>query len=98
RCRTEHMFFAEDRRPLVQAMTLAESDEERQKYLDQLLPHQIQDFEGIFKAMGGRPVTIRLIDPPLHEFLPSLLELSKDVARLEASNGTYQELRETREL
>ena len=97
-CRTEHMFFAEDRRPLVQAMILADSDEERRKYLDQLLPHQIHDFEGIFKAMGGRPVTIRLIDPPLHEFLPSLLELSKDVVRLEATNGNAQELREKREM
>src|SRR5205814_1636241 len=97
-CRTEHMFFAEDRRPIVQAMILSESDEERQKYLDQLLPFQIHDFEGIFKAMDGKPVTIRLIDPPLHEFLPSLLELTDEVARLEATGSDPARLKEKRAL
>jgi pyruvate,orthophosphate dikinase len=93
-CRTEHMFFAEERRPIVQAMILSESDEERQKYLDQLLPFQIDDFEGIFKAMDGKPVTIRLIDPPLHEFLPSLLELTEQVATLKVIKPGSSELAE----
>jgi len=81
-CRTEHMFFAEDRRPIVQAMILSDDDAERAHYLDQLLPFQRNDFEGIFKAMNGRPVTIRLIDPPLHEFLPPREELIEEVTRL----------------
>ncbi len=83
-CRTEHMFFEEERLPIVQKMILSESDEERQKYLDQLLPFQQSDFEGIFRAMDGLPVIIRLIDPPLHEFLPSLEELLERVTRMEA--------------
>lgn len=74
-CRTEHMFFAGDRRPIVQAMILAETDEERQVELDKLLVFQRQDFIDIFKAIAGRPATIRLIDPPLHEFLPNLESL-----------------------
>jgi pyruvate,orthophosphate dikinase len=69
-CRTEHMFFEEERLPIVQRMILADSEEERDKALDELLPFQRSDFEGIFKAMDGLPVIIRLIDPPLHEFLP----------------------------
>lgn len=73
-CRTEHMFMG-DRVPLVQAMILAEDEALRDEALDKLLPLQRGDFIGIFKAMGGRPVTVRLIDPPLHEFLPSLEEL-----------------------
>ena len=71
-CRTEHMFFAEDRRPIVQAMILAPNEEERKVQLDLLLPFQRNDFQGIFEALGSRPATIRLIDPPLHEFLPSM--------------------------
>jgi len=82
-CRTEHMFFEADRLPIVQKMILAESEEERQKYLDQLLPVQRGDFEGIFQAMDGCPVIIRLIDPPLHEFLPSYEGLLRDVTRLQ---------------
>jgi pyruvate,orthophosphate dikinase len=78
-CRTEHMFLGE-RRELVEALILAGSDAERQDALDALLPLQRKDFEGIFEAMSGLPVTIRLIDPPLHEFLPSLEELSVRVA------------------
>jgi pyruvate,orthophosphate dikinase len=78
-CRTEHMFLGE-RRELVEALILADGDDERQVALDALLPLQRKDFEGIFTAMAGLPVTIRLIDPPLHEFLPSLEELSVRVA------------------
>jgi pyruvate, orthophosphate dikinase len=73
-CRTEHMFMAEERLPLVRAMIMAGGDEERRKALDRLLPLQQADFEGIFEAMAGLPVTIRLLDPPLHEFLPPLEE------------------------
>lgn len=72
-CRTEHMFFG-DRLPDVQEMILAGNEAERRTALDRLLPHQQGDFEGIFEAMAGLPVTIRLLDPPLHEFLPSLDE------------------------
>src|SRR5262245_2587465 len=81
-CRTEHMFMAEDRLPLVRAMIMASSEEERRSALEPLLPLQQQDFEGILAAMAGRPVTIRLLDPPLHEFLPSLEEAeSEEMAR-----------------
>ena len=69
-CRTEHMFFAPERILAVREMIFAESKEERQKALDKLLPYQREDFEGIFKAMASKPVNIRLLDPPLHEFLP----------------------------
>ncbi|MEV5571392.1 pyruvate, phosphate dikinase [Spirillospora sp. NPDC052269] len=78
-CRTEHMFLG-DRRQLVEKLILAETDEERATALDALEPLQRADFEGIFEAMDGLPVTIRLIDPPLHEFLPDLTELSVKVA------------------
>ncbi len=73
-CRTEHMFMAEDRLPLVRAMIMASNDAERGEVLAKLLPLQQSDFEGIFEAMAGLPVTIRLLDPPLHEFLPPLEE------------------------
>jgi pyruvate, orthophosphate dikinase len=69
-CRTEHMFMAEERLPVVREMILADSEEGRRKALDKLLPMQQGDFEAIFEAMAGLPVTIRLLDPPLHEFLP----------------------------
>jgi pyruvate,orthophosphate dikinase len=78
-CRTEHMFLG-DRRQLVEKLILAEDDKERQAALDALEPLQKSDFEGIFEAMDGLPVTIRLIDPPLHEFLPDITELSVRVA------------------
>ncbi|RSN12998.1 pyruvate, phosphate dikinase [Nonomuraea sp. WAC 01424] len=78
-CRTEHMFLGE-RRQLVEDLVLADGKEERQAALDALEPLQKSDFIGIFKAMGGDPVTIRLIDPPLHEFLPDLVDLSVKVA------------------
>ncbi len=71
-CRTEHMFMSSARLPVVQSMILAEHQAERQHSLDQLLPMQQEDFEGIFAAMEGLPVNIRLLDPPLHEFLPKL--------------------------
>lgn len=70
-CRTEHMFFDEERIPLVQSMILSDTVEEREEYLSKLVDFQRDDFKGIFKAMKGYPVTIRLLDPPLHEFLPS---------------------------
>lgn len=83
-CRTEHMFLGE-RRQLVEDLVLASDETERQAALDALEPHQKDDFIGIFQAMDGRPVTVRLIDPPLHEFLPDLVELSVKVATGEAS-------------
>ena len=70
-CRTEHMFFGEDRIQPMREMIVAETDDERRAALEQLLPFQRDDFEGIFRAMDGFPVTIRLLDPPLHEFLPN---------------------------
>ena len=90
-CRTEHMFLG-DRRQLVEKLILAEDAEERQAALDALEPLQKQDFEGIFEAMDGLPVTIRLIDPPLHEFLPDLTELSVKVA-LAGDEATPQDRR-----
>ncbi|MEN8098432.1 MAG: pyruvate, phosphate dikinase [Chloroflexota bacterium] len=81
-CRTEHMFFEEERLPIVQKMILATEEDERQGALDALLPFQREDFEGIFKAMDGLPVIIRLIDPPLHEFLPAFEDLLVEVTEL----------------
>jgi pyruvate,orthophosphate dikinase len=80
-CRTEHMFMAEDRLPIVQEMILARDEEERRAPLERLLRMQQGDFEGIFEAMAGLPVTIRLLDPPLHEFLPSLEEATSEAMR-----------------
>jgi pyruvate,orthophosphate dikinase len=80
-CRTEHMFMAEDRLPVVREMIMASGEDERRAALDKLLPHQQGDFEGIFEAMAGLPVTIRLLDPPLHEFLPPLEEAKDDRMR-----------------
>ncbi len=80
-CRTEHMFFGEERLPHVQEMIMAEDVSGRQAALDRLLPMQQADFEGIFEAMAGLPVTIRLLDPPLHEFLPSEEEATDDRMR-----------------
>jgi pyruvate, orthophosphate dikinase len=82
-CRTEHMFFETDRLPLVRQMIMATGDDERANVLAALLPFQRDDFVGLFKAMDGLPVTIRLIDPPLHEFLPSHDELLQEVTQLE---------------
>jgi pyruvate,orthophosphate dikinase len=80
-CRTEHMFMAEDRLPIVREMIMAREEDERRAALDRLLPVQQADFEGIFEAMAGLPVTIRLLDPPLHEFLPPLEEATSDAMR-----------------
>ena len=98
-CRTEHMFFEEDRIPKVRKMILSDSEEERRAALDELLPVQREDFKGIFEAMGERPVTIRLLDPPLHEFLPhddeSIVALAQQmgisVSELKAKVTSLQE-------
>jgi len=81
-CRTEHMFFAEDRIPHMQAMILADNEKDRRAALKKLLPMQRADFVGVFKAMDGYPVTIRTLDPPLHEFLPRREDLMVDIAVL----------------
>ncbi len=86
-CRTEHMFFAEDRLPIVQEMILATSTEDREKALTKLLPMQRSDFKGLFETMDGLPVTIRLLDPPLHEFLPKREELMVEVAIMKAKRS-----------
>ncbi|HLX32207.1 MAG TPA: pyruvate, phosphate dikinase [Gaiellaceae bacterium] len=80
-CRTEHMFFGDERLPVVQEMILARDEEGRRAALDRLLPFQQSDFEAIFEAMAGLPVTIRLLDPPLHEFLPPLEEAKDERMR-----------------
>jgi pyruvate,orthophosphate dikinase len=80
-CRTEHMFMAEDRLPVVREMIMASGEDERRRALDRLLPLQQADFEGIFEAMAGLPVTIRLLDPPLHEFLPPIEEATDEKMR-----------------
>ena len=83
-CRTEHMFFGEGRIPIVQRMILANNEKDRRAALDELLPLQRADFYGVFKAMHGSPVTIRTIDPPLHEFLPKREDLMVELARMDA--------------
>jgi len=97
-CRTEHMFFAEDRLPHVQKMILSNTEPERREELAKLLPFQRADFEGLFRAMDGLPVTIRLLDPPLHEFLPKREELMVEVATLRAKNGPAKEIEEKEKL
>lgn len=92
-CRTEHMFMDTNRIPIVQDMILAETYEEREKALSKLLIMQQEDFEGIFEAMQGSPVTIRLLDPPLHEFLPDKEELLIDVTKLQLTNAYSEELK-----
>jgi pyruvate,orthophosphate dikinase len=91
-CRTEHMFFGEGRIPIVQRMILADNEKDRRAALDELLPLQRDDFYGVFKGMKGEPVTIRTIDPPLHEFLPKREELMVEIARLEARPHGSDEL------
>jgi pyruvate,orthophosphate dikinase len=97
-CRTEHMFFGEGRIPVVQRMILADNEADRRKALDELLPLQREDFYGVFKAMKGAPVTIRTIDPPLHEFLPKREDLMVEIARLEMGSGKKKELQEKQRL
>jgi pyruvate,orthophosphate dikinase len=80
-CRTEHMFMAADRQPKMRAMIMAADEAGRRAALDDLLPLQQSDFEGLFEAMQGWPVTIRLLDPPLHEFLPDRFELHEEIVR-----------------
>ncbi len=90
-CRTEHMFFADDRIPVVQEMILADTAEERQAALDRLLPFQKKDFKGLFDAMAGLPVTIRTLDPPLHEFLPRKEDVHAKLKALDPKSDTYEE-------
>lgn len=80
-CRTEHMFFAEDRIPAVREMIVSKTVEERERALAKILPMQREDFKGLYKAMAGRPVTIRFLDPPLHEFVPHKDEEIADLAK-----------------
>jgi len=91
-CRTEHMFFQQERLPIVQEMILAKDDATRQSALDRLLPVQTEDFRGLLRAMDGLPVVIRLIDPPLHEFLPSLEDLLVEVTELRVRGNDPAEL------
>ena len=89
-CRTEHMFFDDERIPKIRRMILAENEEDRREALAGLLPYQKEDFKGIYKAMGDRPVTIRLLDPPLHEFLP---KTDEDIRQLsEQFNIPYEKV------
>ncbi len=97
-CRTEHMFMETHRIPIVQEMILAETHQEREKALAKLLPMQQEDFEGIFEAMQGNPVTIRLLDPPLHEFLPDKEELLVEVTKLQITNSKSKELQDKEQL
>ncbi len=95
-CRTEHMFFGEDRLPWVRKMIMASDADDETESLEHLLKMQREDFVGILAAMDGLPVTIRLLDPPLHEFLPPLEQLTAKVATLEARNVQGKELEDTR--
>ncbi|WKA56967.1 pyruvate, phosphate dikinase [Planococcus shenhongbingii] len=97
-CRTEHMFMEADRVPIVQQMILAETEEQRKLALAKLLPMQESDYEGIFEAMQGLPVTIRLLDPPLHEFLPDKEHLAVEVAKLQITKPGSKELAEKEKL
>jgi pyruvate,orthophosphate dikinase len=105
-CRTEHMFMAPERQEKMRAMIMAEEEDERRSALDDLLPLQQEDFEGLFEEMAGLPVTIRLLDPPLHEFLPheadvaqeverARIEMSDDLEELEKTLDTIHHLAET---
>ena len=93
-CRTEHMFFEAERMPIVQAMIMARHVLERKESLDQLLPLQREDFAGLFRAMDGHPVIFRLIDPPLHEFLPLYDELVRGLSDLKVRTQHFHTLSE----
>jgi pyruvate,orthophosphate dikinase len=93
-CRTERMFNSTDRLPIVQEMILADTLEERQAALDRLLPIQRNDFKGMFKAMKGLPVTVRLLDPPMHEFLPTAAQLELEITHLRHLRDTIKGLEE----
>jgi pyruvate,orthophosphate dikinase len=97
-CRTEHMFMQEDRLPHVRAMIMAETEEERKQHLTRLLPFQREDFQGIFRAMAGLPVTIRLLDPPLHEFLPNYTEVMVELERLRLTGASAEAVAKQEEL
>jgi pyruvate, orthophosphate dikinase len=97
-CRTEHMFFGEGRIEKVQRMILADNEKDRRAALAELLPLQRGDFYGVLKAMHGEPVTIRTIDPPLHEFLPKREDLMVEIAKLETKGGHEAELKQKRTL
>jgi pyruvate,orthophosphate dikinase len=97
-CRTEHMFFAEDRLPHMRTMILANNVKDRRNALRKLLPMQRNDFVGVFRAMDGFPVTIRTIDPPLHEFLPRREDLMVEIAKLEITKPKSPKLKELRTL
>lgn len=97
-CRTEHMFFAEDRIEHMRAMILAQNEKDRREALKKLLPMQRADFAGLFKTMEGLPVTIRLLDPPLHEFLPKREDLLVEIARMEITKPRSPRLKELRDL
>lgn len=97
-CRTEHMFFGEERLPYVQQMILAENKEERKRALEKLEPMQKDDFKGILKEMEGLPVIIRLLDPPLHEFLPNYEDLLVEVIKLRMEKTDQKQLREKESL
>ena len=97
-CRTEHMFFGEGRIPIVQRMILADNETDRRKALSELLPLQRGDFYGVFKAMHGHPVTIRTIDPPLHEFLPKREDLMVEIAKMEVQGKNDKDLQEKQSL
>ena len=96
--RTEHMFFEEERLPIVQKMILAKTSEEREKYLNQLLPFQREDFRGLLRVMAPYPVIIRLIDPPLHEFLPRYEDLLAEVIEMRVKGITGPERDEKEKL
>jgi len=97
-CRTEHMFFGEGRIEIVQEMILAETSEDRKASLEKLLSFQREDFKGIFKVMAGLPVTIRLLDPPLHEFLPKHEDLLEKITILKTKNIENEELKQLEKL
>ena len=97
-CRTEHMFFAEDRIPIMQKMILARTREEREQALEELLPMQREDFKGLYREMKGYPVTIRLLDPPLHEFLPRREDLMVEVTKLELIHADRSIIEEKKQL
>jgi pyruvate,orthophosphate dikinase len=91
-CRTEHMFMAQERLPIVQTMIMAKTQQERDGALEKLLPMQQRDFYGILKAMDGLPTIIRLLDPPLHEFLPNIEDLSLKITKLKLTDGDADEI------
>ncbi|MGA9043178.1 MAG: pyruvate, phosphate dikinase [Terriglobales bacterium] len=97
-CRTEHMFFGEEKLPHMRAMILAENEKDRRAALKKLLPLQRKDFDGVFRAMDGFPVTIRTLDPPLHEFLPRREDLMVEIAVLEATKPRSPKLKGLKKL